>query len=118
MKFNVTDPKGRSVLLKKSTWEYKIQAEHPEVSIDVLERLVRNPYYILRDLTQSEEAHPTREEYVDLIPSPIETSLVIIRAIIDHATVPGEVVTVFISSKTKGLSTQGGIIYVRPESKG
>lgn len=118
MKFNVTDPKGRSVLLKKGTWEHKIQVEHPEVSFDVLNRLIRNPYYILHDLMQSEQAHPTREEYVDLIPSPVEASLVIIRAIIDHATVPGEVVTAFISSKTKGLSTQGGIIYVRPESKG
>jgi hypothetical protein len=118
MIFKVTDPKGRSVLLKKGTWEHKIQIEHMEVNIDVLERLAGNPYYILRDLTQLDQAHPTREEYVDLIPSPVETSLVIIRAIIDHATAPGEVVTAFISSKTKGLFTQGGIVYVRPESKG
>lgn len=115
--FTVRDPLNRLVKLKKATWEFKISREHPEVNLGLLEGLVKNPYYILRDLQPDGSPHPTREEYVDLIPSLVSQTLMVIRAIIDHAMEQGEVVTAFLSIKTKGLSTEGGIVYARTAFK-
>lgn len=115
--FTGKDPLDRLVRLKKTTWEFKISPGHPEVNLELLERLIQNPYYILRDLQADGSPHPTREEYVDLIPSPVSQRLVVIRAIVDHGMGEGDIVTAFLSTKTKGLSTEGGIVYARTSFK-
>lgn len=115
--FTVKDPLDRLIKLKKGTWEFKISRQHPEVDLKSLKSLLRNPYYILRDLQPDGSVHPTREEYVDLIPSPSLGKLVVIRAIVDHVMGQGDVVTAHISTKMKGLSMEGGIVYARPSTK-
>lgn len=114
MIFTVADPLNRMVKLKEETWVYKIAPEHPEMRVDILKHVILDPYYILYDLTPDRNKHPSREEYVDLIVYPETTKFVIIRAIVDHAFNPSEIVSAWVSSKTKGLTTEGGVVYVRP----
>lgn len=119
MKYITIDPFFRNIILKKDTWEYKILRDHPEVGsyIEEIEKLTHEPYYILNDLIEDENGkkiiHPTREEYFDLCPSKTSNDIILLRAVVDHATNPGEVVTVFTSKKLGGLTTEGGIVYVR-----
>lgn len=113
------DPIQRIVVLKKGTWEYKILTARPELEnyLPEINRLIQNPYYILRDMTEFEPGnkipHDTREEYIDIIPSKSSSGLVVLKAVVDHYTNPGEIVTAYKSNKLRGLTTEGGIIHVR-----
>jgi len=113
------DPLYRTVILKNGTLDYKILINHPEVELYLPEvkRLIENPYYIVKDIVELEpgkrKVHETREEYFDLIESKTTSGLIVLKAVVDHVTDPGEIVTVFTSSKLRGLTTEGGIIYVR-----
>lgn len=120
MIFSTNDPLGRSVILKQGTWQYKILIGHPEVKeyLWEIKSLIENPYYIVKDLIEIEkgvkEPHATREEYFDFIPNK-STGFVVLKTVVDHSTNPSEIVTALISSKTRGLTTEGGIIYVRSQ---
>lgn len=113
------DPFKRIVVLKKETWNKKILVNHPEVKdyLDEFKSLINNPYYILRDLFEPEPGnkipHATREEYLDLIPSKTSSGMVVLKLVVDHYKEPGEIVTVFKSNKLRGLTTEGGVVYVR-----
>lgn len=119
MKYRTIDPFYRNIILKNDTWEYKILRDHPEVGpyIEEIQKLTHDPYYILKDLTEVEPGkrmiHPTREEYFDLCQSKTSNDIILLRAVVDHATDPSEVITVFKSKKLGGLTTEGGIVYVR-----
>ena len=118
MIFSSSDPLHRVIVLKEGTWRSKILDKHPEVEeyLDVYKSLIANPYYIVRDLVESEPGkrvpHTTREEYVDFIPSKTDSKIILVKTVVDHVSNPGEVVTAFISSKLC-ITTEGGIIYVR-----
>ncbi|ABO51095.1 hypothetical protein Dred_2585 [Desulforamulus reducens MI-1] len=120
MIFSADDPFERSIILKNGTWEYKILPNHPEVKpyLIQLKNLIENPYYIVKDMVQMDKeqkaVHPTREEYIDVIPNK-STGFVMIKAIVDHNTNPSEIVTALISSKVRGLTSEGGFVYVRSE---
>ncbi|MCF8010932.1 MAG: hypothetical protein K9L17_10375 [Clostridiales bacterium] len=122
MIFSSTDPMHRKVILKEHTWNNKILQDHPEVEpyINEIKSLMTCPYYILRDLHEVEpgnkEVHPTREEYIDLIRSKTKPNMILLRAIVDHVTNPGEVVTVIKSNKLRGLTTEGGVVYVKSKT--
>lgn len=119
MIFSTDDPLGRRVILKKGTWDYKLILNRPEIELylDDIKVLVQDPYYIVKDFTETETGekvvHSTREEYFDFIPSRQSTGFVILKTVVDHNTDPGEIVTAHISSKTRGFTTEGGVIHVR-----
>lgn len=119
--FTVTDPLGKKVTLKASTWERHITVEHPEMLLyfEELKNLIRDPYYIIPDLIEDPNrpgqkvAHETKQEYFDVIPGKHSSRFTYIRAIVDHSTNPGEIVTALVSSK--GPIGTGGVLYVRPK---
>lgn len=121
MIFYITDPLDRQIVLKNETWEYKIICGHPEVRdyLPEIQQLISNPYFIVKDLVEYDpgvrSVHPTREEYFDIFPSRTTSGIILLRAVVDHATNPGEIVTIMESNRLKGLTTEGGTVYVRSE---
>lgn len=126
--FESTDPLDREIKFKDSTWKWKIEEGHPELIEsfgeekleEIINRLIENPRFILRDKTEAEEPSGTiRDLYRDSVENKKFEEIQVLRTIVEFPTaktknesVQGEVVTTFISSRS-GDSTGKGVVYDR-----
>ncbi|WP_242280678.1 hypothetical protein [Bacillus cereus group sp. BfR-BA-01347] len=120
-KFSTTDPLGKEIRLKSSTWENHITGgDHPE-RIELLDQevvvkdVIEDPKYIYHDHT-TPEGHE-RYRYVDLVELSTTNKLKYLRVIVEYDkdnTNVGHVVTTIAQSRVS-QSTEGGAYYVRPK---
>lgn len=124
MKINVTDYKGRPVILKSSTWEEHIKPNHPEMDghLHDIEASVTTPLIVTRDMmtvTQGEKEvkvpNPNREECYGIYTTS-EDMWRIMKTIVDYSTNPGEIVTSTIVGRGK-IDTSGGVLYDARQKK-
>ena len=59
--FQVRDPEGRLIGLRKQTWEEHIQPEHPGVQVEWIQAVLENPRVIVRN-----DVHGSLNYYVNV----------------------------------------------------
>ncbi|MGL4665961.1 MAG: hypothetical protein ACRCWA_13180, partial [Clostridium butyricum] len=108
--FSTTDPLGRRVLLKQSTWDEHIKDRHDETGIDIIKKNIENPNCIIEnDKTQLEDAK--RQCYYSF--NTAGTKLYINKTVVEfkNNNVSGEVVTNYILRKLNDSIIEGGVVY-------
>ncbi|WP_162105635.1 hypothetical protein [Bacillus subtilis] len=119
--FSTTDPLGREVKLKSTTWHMHITGgDHQRTQFigqeEVIKSIIKDPYIILPNNIEDEE--DTRQKYVELAHLPGFNSLKAVVVVVDHKDeTSGDVVTVMPKSSLKSEKT-GGAIYVRSKATG
>lgn len=111
IEFVTSDPLGRNIILKTSTWEEHIKDNHPEKGISMIKNNLENPRYILKNSNGEEFEDSNREVYWDLTVS--NSKLYAIKTVVDYKYENnyGEVVTNYILRKYNVNIEEGGIIY-------
>nr|WP_231428482.1 hypothetical protein [Bacillus sp. (in: firmicutes)] len=122
-KFVTTDPLGKEVRLKSSTWDNHITGgDHPERSEllnqeEVIKSVIEDPKFIFHDHT-TPQGHE-RYKYFDVVELSTTSKLKFLRVVVefdkDH-TSTGHVVTTIAQSRIS-QSTEGGAYYVRPKRR-
>jgi hypothetical protein len=117
--FRTTDPLGREVRLRSTTWDYHIVAgDHERTELDgehqLVKSVIEDPYFILKN--DPENKSSTRQKYMDIVQLDAFDSLKNLVIVVDHSNGFGDVVTVIPKSRVNQESTKGGPIYVRGKS--
>ncbi|HHW07479.1 MAG TPA: hypothetical protein GXX34_08150 [Clostridia bacterium] len=115
--FSTTDPLGRTVQLKATTWYNHITGgHHKRIELvgqeNTVKEVIEDPAFILPN--NPEDVSDTRQKYVDLVTLPHLKRLTYLVVVVDYNTTDGsgDVVTVIPKKKIQE-SVEGGIIYVR-----
>lgn len=130
-----TDPLNRTVVLKQSTWEYKILNlygsnsnkehgnSHPDMTnkVDWVKNCIENPIYIIKDIGIKQDANGNNIEYINDTRQEYYTfkfdeahKLKAVKAVVDYSKSDsiGEIVTTHImSGPIKKISSKGGVVY-------
>lgn len=111
--FSTVDSCNRIVNLKTSTWDMHIingDNYRPEFigQEKMIESIIKAPSIILPDPI------PKRERYYDLVYNTNTGKIKPVLVVVDHSTIPGDVVTAMTKSTMKD-SDERGVIYVRPK---
>ncbi|MHA4132294.1 hypothetical protein [Bacillus cereus] len=118
-KFVTTDPLGKEVRLKSSTWDNHITGgDHPERTEllnqeRIIQEVVEDPKYIFHDHT-TPQGHQ-RYRYMDMVELSTTSKLKVLRVIVEFDKENenvGHVVTTIAQSRVS-QSTEGGTHYVR-----
>lgn len=112
--FAATDPLGRSVILKQTTWNmhiingdnYRPELEGQEVKI---KDVVEDPKFIVEDPIDN------RERYYDLVYLTSINQFKPVMVVVDHSHSTGDICTVFVQSRLRNEPGERGIIYERPK---
>lgn len=118
--FTTTDPLGRIVTLKSSTWNYHItDGDNNRKEFigqeETMHDVVVDPAFILPD--DPDDPENKKERYIDLVMLPEFNSLKALVVIVDHSSSDnGDVVTIIAKQRLNQESTRGGALYVRPKS--
>lgn len=117
--FSTTDPLGRTVRLKLTTWNYHITSgDHSRTEFNGEEELIRSviedPGFILNNNPDDENC--TRQKYIDLVDLKAFTSLKNLVIVVDHEHEIGDIVTIIAKSKVNQESTKGGVFYARNQT--
>ena len=109
--FVTVDSINRPVELKISTWEiHVIDGDNLRPEFKGQEELIKNiisdPGVIVPDPMEN------RERYYDLVYNSTSGKIKTVMIVVDHSTVPGDVVTIMSKSTVKE-SDERGVIYVR-----
>lgn len=118
--FSTTDPFGKEVRLKSSTWYgHIISGDHDRLAlegeIDTIKNVINNPYYILSN--NPHDPNDTRQKYLDIVQLQNYTALKNLLVVVDHQNSNfGDIVTIIPKNTLKQESTEGGPIYVRGKS--
>jgi hypothetical protein len=110
--FNTTDPLGREVKLKTTTWHYHVLEENERHELsgqeEEVEKVIQNPYFILPDKT-----FETRQNYIDVVNLDTSDKLKSLFVSVDYNNSDyGDIVTVIAKSSVRE-STERGVIYER-----
>jgi len=113
--FKTTDPLGRTVQLKQSTWEMHVTGgDHQRKELigqeKVVEGIIASPAFIVPDVD-----YDTRERYYDLVYLGSINKFKTVMVVVDHANSTGDVCTVFAQSRMRETGERG-IIYERKKS--
>lgn len=113
--FTTTDPMGRTVQLKQSTWEmHVIGGDHNRKELigqeKVVEAIIANPKYIVPDVDNE-----TRERYYDLAYLSSINKIKPVMVVVDYANSTGDVCTIFVQSRMRETGERG-IVYERKKS--
>ncbi len=110
LKFTATDPLGRIVVLKESTFDIHIVGEGNRIEFvgqeDKLKRIIERPAIIVNDPMDN------RERYYDIISLDTTTGIKPIMVVVDHSTEQGDVVTAVRKSRMSD-SNERGVVYER-----
>jgi len=115
--FSTTDPFGKKVRLKSTTWQYHITGgDHTGKEFinqeDVIRDVISDPGIILPN--NPDDENDTRQKYIDIVQLPEFKSLKALVVVVDHENdTYGDVVTVM--AKARLNQETGGAIYVRPK---
>lgn len=111
IKFDTTDPLGRRVILKTSTWENHIKDRHPEKGPDKIKQSIENPRYIIKNNNGEEFQDSEREIFLDITIT--NKKLYYLKTVVEYKNDNdyGEVVTNYILKKYNVEIEDGGIIY-------
>ncbi|OEF99399.1 hypothetical protein BHF71_02100 [Vulcanibacillus modesticaldus] len=115
--FTTTDPIGREIRLKSSTFYKHITGgDHERTEFigeeETIKKVIEDPKYILPD--DPFDSSNTRERYIDLIDLRSFNTLKVLVVIVDHGTNDyGDIVTIMAKSRLNQESIKGGAVYVR-----
>lgn len=104
--FEETDPLGRKVVLKSTTWDEHIKDRHPEKGVDDIKLNISNPQIIIKD-----NEHTDREVYLRYVinNNKLYTNKTVVA--FEEKSENGEVVTNYTLRKINQTVTEGGVIY-------
>jgi hypothetical protein len=110
--FKTTDPLGRNVTLKSSTWNiHVIEGDNyrPEFveQEETIKGVIEDPKFIVNDPIEN------RERYYDIVHLTSVDKIKPVMIAVDHSSDTGDVCTVFAQSRMKETGERG-IVYVRP----
>ncbi|SFA56113.1 hypothetical protein SAMN05192569_10697 [Parageobacillus thermantarcticus] len=113
--FTTTDPLGRMVALKQTTWNmHVIDGDHyrPEFigQEETIKGIIEDPKFIVKDPIEN------RERYYDIVHLTSNNKIKPVMVVVDHSTDIGDVCTIFSISRMRETGERG-IIYVRPKRK-
>jgi hypothetical protein len=117
--FTTTDPFGKEIRLKSSTWNFHITGgDHERTELfgeeETIKEVISDPKFILRN--DPENPDDTRQKYIDLVDLNAFDSLKGLVVVVDHQNPEyGDIVTIMPKSRINE-STKGGTIYVRGKS--
>ncbi|HFJ9435818.1 TPA: hypothetical protein ACGC1O_005168 [Bacillus cereus] len=111
--FTTTDPLGRTITLKDSTWNrHVIDGDHQRPELKEQEELVKgvleDPKFIVKDEMEN------RERYYDIVHLTSTNKIKPLMIAVDHSSSTGDVCTVFVQSRMRETGERG-VIYVRPK---
>lgn len=110
IKFSTTDPMGRIVVMKSSTFDGHIIGDNNRVEFigqeDKLKRIIENPTIIIKDPKEN------RERYYDIIQLDSTTKIKPIMVVVEHSTEQSEVVTAIRKSSMTDTNERG-VVYAR-----
>lgn len=108
--FSTTDPIGRNIVLKESTWNAHIANRHSEKEIEEIKRNIESPNIIIEN-NRSTTSEKKREVYLKL--TTINNTVINLKTVVefDDDNRNGEVVTNYLLRKLKETVPEGGIIY-------
>lgn len=111
--FSTTDPLGRQVVLKSSTWNMHIidgDNLRPELEgqEENIKTVIEDPKFIIPDPIEN------RERYIDIIHFTSTDKIKPVMIVVDHSSNTGDVCTVFPQSRMRDTAKEG-FIYVRPK---
>jgi hypothetical protein len=113
--FTTTDPMGRMVKLKQSTWDmHVVNGDHQRIEFIGQEQLVKDvisdPTFIVPDAEIG-----TRERYYDLAYFSNTGKLRPVMVVVDHDMDTGDVCTLFTQSRMRETGERG-IVYARKKN--
>jgi hypothetical protein len=111
--FQTTDPLGRSVQLKESTWNmHVIDGDHQRPELigqeEAIRQVIEDPAFIVKD------PNPDRARYYDLVHLTSNNKIRPVMIAVDHSSSTGDICTVFVQSKMRETGERG-FEYVRPK---
>jgi hypothetical protein len=108
--FITTDPLGRKITLKSTTWDYHIINRRPELigQENVIKSIIEDPKFILPDPEEN------RERYYDIVHLTSMGKIKPVMVVVEHINETGDICTAMVKSTMKD-TTERGIIYERPK---
>ena len=107
--FTTTDPEGRKISLKKSTFADHIITSHQEISPLIIKHCIENPH-----LSHQDKNHENRINYRRLLkeyPDPKAHHMTTIKTVVEKTVEGYEIVTAHLISDLKNEIAKGGFIY-------
>lgn len=108
--FTTTDPLGRVVVMKESTFTFHILGDGNRAEFkgqeEKLKKVIENPAIIVKDPMD------TRERYYDIISLSTTNKIKPVMIVVDHSTEQGDVVTAMRKSSMTDF-TERGVVYER-----
>lgn len=113
--FTTTDPLGRMVQLKQTTWDgHIVGGDHNRVELvgqeNVIRGIIEDPSYIVPDPSSA-----SKQRYYDLRHLSTNNKIKPIMVVVDHSTSTGDVCTALVISRMTDTGERG-ITYVRNKS--